>query len=70
MNELIEFLVNQSSHVSYQDRWMCCREEQDEFQHSILYTVYQRRYGQRKTRTLYEGFYLSTALQFLQGDTE
>lgn len=69
MNTLIEFLEENNVRLSMGDRWLCVEKEHDE-ERTPLYTVYHRGVGTRKTRTLYEGHYLSTALQFLKGDVE
>lgn len=64
LNELLEFLAEKPARVSYGDRWLCVTSDGNE----VTYTVYQRTFGQRKTRTLYDGSTLATAIKWLSGD--
>jgi hypothetical protein len=68
MNELLEFLRDNNARVSYMGRWLIT--EKDEDNDDNCYTVYDKSYGRRKAKKLYEGYYLSTAIAFLKGDVE
>lgn len=68
IKDLIDFLRDSNARVSYADRWLVV--DKDEDNEDNCYTVYQKSYGRIKTSTLYEGYYLSTALEFLKGDVE
>lgn len=62
INDLIAFLAESNARVSYGGRWMVIEKDAD----GLTYTVYD--HPRRKTVILYEGHYLSTALEFLKGD--
>ena len=68
MNSLVEFLSDNNARVSFESKWMCAKKE--EKSEDVLYTVYERTYGKKKTTVLYEGYYLSTAIKFLSGKVQ
>ena len=67
MEKLLEFLAKENNaRVIFEDKWMCVTAEKE----GNIYAVYQRAIGKRKTTTLYEGHFLTTAVMWLSGEIE
>lgn len=57
---IIDFLKDFSARVVYEDRWLVVSEE------SNLFSVYQRKFGQKKTRCLIETYSEEEAVRILE----
>lgn len=66
MDKLIEFLRDENARISFGDKWLCVSGEGED----VKYTVYQRKYGAKKTTELYFGIILGVALAYLSGEIQ
>lgn len=60
---LIDFLASSNSRITFEDRWMIVEKKANG---EVYYEVFQKAYGKRKTVVLYTGFYILTALRYLE----
>ncbi len=58
MDRIADFLSKNPCRLSFGDKWMVAGNEGGD----IIYTVYVRPYRARKSKVLYRGAYLETAL--------
>jgi hypothetical protein len=60
---ILDFLIRNIARITYEDKWLVVNNID-----GIIFTVYQRGYNQKYTRTLYDGDNLKEALSALQGE--
>jgi len=66
MNTLLDFLANTNSRISLGDRWLTVERYGLEYQ----FTVREQKYGQKKSRVIYQGMIEGDAVIMLQAEEE
>jgi hypothetical protein len=59
---IVDFLLKENAGISNGDRWLVVNNID-----GIVFTVYSREYGQKYTRTIYDGKDLEAAIMALSG---